>query len=261
MKLNFKIGSLLCILFLAGCDDSRDNSDKTLSEKINSTKTIIIGTEGTYPPFTFHDKNDNLVGFDIDVVNEVAKRLNLKTEFKETLWDAMFAGLNSGRFDMIANQVGVSKERQEKYSLSIPYSYSTAVVLVNENNNDIRSFNDVKDKVAAQTMTSNWNTLAKSYGAKIESVDGFAQATQLVANGSVDLTFGDRLTVLDLLRAKPNSKLKIGAISSEKKSISFALRKEDQNVTDIFNNELIKMKEDGTLKNISIKWFGEDVSI
>ena len=127
----------------------------------------MIGTEGTYPPFTFHDESGKLTGFDVEIAQEVANRLGVEAEFMETQWDAMFAGLDAKRFDMVANQVGIKPERQEKYDFSDPYITSKAVLITNENNDSIKSFEDIKGLKSAQSMTSNYADIAKSYGAEI----------------------------------------------------------------------------------------------
>ena len=88
---------------------------------------------------------DQLTGYDIDVIKAVAKAENLKLKFNETSWDSMFAGLDAGRFDVIANQVGVNKDREKKYKFS-DHTYSSAVLVVRDNEKDIKSFNDVKGK-------------------------------------------------------------------------------------------------------------------
>lgn len=108
---------LLCIValvfVLAACgNNSSNNKDNQSSSK--DKDTLRVGTEGTYAPFTYHNKNDQLTGYDIDVIKAVAKEENLKLKFNETSWDSMFAGLDAGRFDVIANQVGVNKDREKK---------------------------------------------------------------------------------------------------------------------------------------------------
>ncbi len=113
-----KFSILLCFLLsltiaLAACgsnaekDDSKaDNSSEDLLEKVKSDGKIVVGTEGTYAPFTFHDeKTGDLTGFDVEIAQEVGKRLGVDVEFKETQWDAIFAGLDAKRFDMIANHI------------------------------------------------------------------------------------------------------------------------------------------------------------
>ena len=89
-----------------------------------------VGTEGTYSPFTFHDPATNeLTGYDVDVITAVAEQLGVKAEFSETPFDAIFAGLEAERYDVVANQVSITDERQAKYDFSTPYTVSTGVVV------------------------------------------------------------------------------------------------------------------------------------
>lgn len=117
---------------LAGCGQNEKEND--LFAQIKEKGELKIGTEGTYPPFTFHDETGELTGFDVEIAKEVAKRLGVKPVFVETQWDAMFAGLDAKRFDMIANQVGIRPDRQEKYDFSDPYITSAAVLVVHKEN-------------------------------------------------------------------------------------------------------------------------------
>ena len=141
--------ALALIFVLAACGNggsSDKNSDSKSSSSNSDSKTLKVGTEGTYAPFTFHNKQDKLTGYDIDVIKAVAKEKGYKLKFNETSWDSMFAGLDAKRFDVIANQVGVNKDREKKYKFSTPYTYSSAVLVVRENEKNIKSFNDVKGK-------------------------------------------------------------------------------------------------------------------
>ena len=110
----------------------------------------------------------------------------------------MFAGLDSKRFDMIANQVGINEERLEKYEFTEPYNVSVGVVVANADNNDITTYEDIKGLKSAQTMTSNHREIAESYGAEIVGVEGFVQSVELINSGRVDVTVNDKLSVLRL---------------------------------------------------------------
>lgn len=260
-KLSILLFSLVFIL--AACGTSEDNKETTkgnLYEEIKEKGVLTVGTEGTYPPFTFHDENDQLTGFDVEVITEVAKRLGLEVEFKETQWDSMFEGLNSKRFDLIANQVGIRPDRLENYDFSIPYTKSSAVVVVPKNNNDIQSFEDIKGKRSAQSLTSNYADMAREYGAEIVGVEGLAQAVELLKQGRVDLTINDSLAVLEYLKQQPDADIKIAVQSDDVAESGFAFRKGNKELVDAINEQLQAMIDDGTLAKISEKWFGEDVS-
>lgn len=256
--------ALALIFVLAACGNggsSDKNSDSKSSSSNSDSKTLKVGTEGTYAPFTFHNKQDKLTGYDIDVIKAVAKEKGYKLKFNETSWDSMFAGLDAKRFDVIANQVGVNKDREKKYIFSTPYTYSSAVLVVRENEKNIKSFNDVKGKKMAQTFTSNYGQLAKDKGADITKVDGFNQAMDLLLSNRVDGTFNDSLSYLDYKKQKPNAKIKAIKGNAEQSKSAFTFNKDvDDKVVSDFNDGLKTLKENGKLAEIGKKWFGENVS-
>lgn len=239
--------------------DNKTADNQDLLKKIQDDKKITIGTEGTYPPFTFHDTNGNLTGFDVDLANEVAKRLGVKAEYKETQWDAMFAGLDAKRFDMIANEVGIRPDRQKKYAFSDPYITSAGVLIVNASNTKVKKFEDIKGLNAAQSLTSNYGDIAKKYGANLVGVEGFQQAIELLAQKRVDVTINDKLTYLDYKKQKPDAPIKIAATANDASSSGFMFRKNSDKLVDEVNKALKEIVDDGTYKKISEKWFGEDV--
>ncbi|GAA4716860.1 amino acid ABC transporter substrate-binding protein [Brevibacillus fulvus] len=240
--------------------DNQASGSQNLLEQIKAAGKINIGTEGTYAPFTFHDQSGKLTGYDVDVVTEAAKRIGVEPVFMETQWDAMFAGLDSKRFDVIANQVGIRPDRQEKYDFSNPYTVSSAVLAVHKDNNTVKDFADIKGLKAGQTLTSNLTDIARKYGAEIVGVEGFNQAVDLLASKRVDVTINDGLSVLDLLHQKPDTPIKIVAKAPDAAQNAFVFRKGNQELVDAFNKALDEMRADGTLLKISQKWFGADVT-
>jgi L-cystine transport system substrate-binding protein len=262
--------SFMFILSACGTNDN-DTSKEGKKEENTATKSddllkkvkdegkLLVGTEGTYPPFTFHDDKGELTGFDVEVAKEVAKRLGVEVEFMETQWDAIFAGLDAKRFDMIANQVGIRPDRQEKYDFSDPYITSAAVLITNKDNNDVKAFEDIKGLKAAQSMTSNYADIAKSYGAEITGVEGFNQAIELIASKRVDVTVNDKLSFLDFKKQKPDAAVKVVATSDDASQSGLMFRKGSETLIEEVNKALADMIEDGTYLEISEKWFGEDV--
>jgi L-cystine transport system substrate-binding protein len=233
--------------------------EKDLLAEIKDEGVLTVGTEGTYPPFTFHDENGELTGFDVEIAREVAERLGVEAEFMETQWDAMFAGLDSERFDMIANQVGIRPDRQEKYDFSEGYITSAAVLIVNESNTDIKAFEDLEGKKSAQSLTSNYGDIAKSHGAELVGVEGFNQAIELLAQNRADATINDNLSFLDFKKQKPDAPVKIVATADDASQSGLMFRKGNETLVDEVNKALQGMIKDGTYLEISKKWFGEDV--
>ncbi|WP_152176307.1 transporter substrate-binding domain-containing protein, partial [Mycobacterium tuberculosis] len=117
--------------------------------------TLTVATEGTYRPFSFHGDggSGDLTGYDVEIIQAVADELGLKVEFQETQWDAIFAGLDAGRFDVIANQVSINDEREAKYLFSAPYTVSPGVIVVKDDDGSISSFDDLEGKTTAQSLT------------------------------------------------------------------------------------------------------------
>lgn len=253
-------------MVLSACGQSKDkegtngDSEQSLYDKVKEEGKLLVGTEGTYPPFTFHDESGKLTGFDVEIAREVAKRLGVEAEFKETQWDAMFEGLNSERFDMIANQVGIREDRQKKYDFSKPYIESSAVVVVSKDNNDVKSFEDIKGLTSAQSLTSNYRDIAEENGAVIQGVDGLAQSIQLLEQGRVDVTVNDKISILDYMNKQKNANIKIAAEAEDAGQSGLMFRKGNDKLVEEVNKALEDMMEDGTYEEISNKWFGENVS-
>jgi len=265
---------LSSVILLAACGNEKKESidDKESEKSENSTDTskdllaqiqekgeLVIGTEGTYRPFTFHDDKGQLTGFDVDVATEVAKRLGVKPVFLETQWDAMFAGLDSKRFDMVANQVGINDERLEKYDFSDHYNISVGVLVTHKDNNEISSYDEINGLKAAQTLTSNHREIAEKYGAEITGVEGFVQTVELISSKRADVTINDKLSVLDFLKSKPDAPVKIVATYNDEVKIGLLFRQDNKTLVEAVNLAMSEMIEDGTHLELSEKWFGEDV--
>lgn len=242
-----------------GTGDS-SGTDTSLSS-VKGAGTIVFATEGTYKPFSFHEGGAGaLTGYDVEVATAVAAKLGVKAKFEETQWDSIFAGLEAKRFDAVANQVTINPDRQAKYELSAPYTVSQGVIVVKDSTNDITSFTDLKGKTTAQSLTSNWFTLATDSGAKVEAVEGWAQAVALLKDDRVNAIVNDKLTFLDYQVSNPGSGLKVAATTKESSESAFAFRKGSTALTQAVNTALKDLSADGTLGKLSEKYFGQDVS-
>ncbi|MFP7833388.1 amino acid ABC transporter substrate-binding protein [Marisediminicola sp. LYQ134] len=251
-------------LALAGCatassDETAEGDDSLTS--VQESGVLTIGTEGTYRPFSFHeDGSGDLTGFDVEIATAVAAELGVEAQFEETQWDAIFAGLEAGRFDVIANQVSITPERLETYVFSEPYTYSTGVIVVPTDDDSIDSFESLEGKTTAQSLTSNWNTLAVESGATVEGVEGWAQSVALVEQGRVDATINDKLTFLDYEQTTGADTIKVAAETEEQSESAFALAEGSTELADAIDEALESLRADGTLAEISEKYFGADVT-
>ncbi len=262
---------MVLVVALSGCSapqqaaapaeqPAAEPKEQTLLDKIKADGVIKIGTEGTYAPFTFHDKDGKLTGFDVEIAEEVAKRLGVKAEFIETKWDGMFAGLDAKRFDAVVNEVTIRADRLEKYDFSTPYIVAKAVLVVNQDNNEIKTFEDLKGKKSGQALTSNFAEVAKSFGAEIIQVDGFNQSIDLLASKRIDATVNDSLSYLDFKKQRPDAPIKVVDQADTKDQQGILFNKGNVELVEAVNKALSDMMSDGTYLKISEKWFGEDVS-
>lgn len=218
-------------------------------------KVLRVGTEGVYPPFSYHDSSGKLTGFDVDLISLIGKRLGVKVQFVQTPWDSMFAALEARRIDLVANEVTLNPERQAKYDLSTPYITTTGVVVVASGNTSIKSLQDLKGKKAAENTTSNWAATARHAGAQIVSVTAMDKAVAALTAGRVDAMVNDELAVKNYLNTTGNTGVKIVATTDDKSQSVFAARKGSGYMAAI-DKEIAAMRQDGSLAKIYNQYFG-----
>ncbi|MCD7109295.1 amino acid ABC transporter substrate-binding protein [Rhizobium sp. DKSPLA3] len=227
---------------------------------ITTAGVLKIGTEGTYAPFTFHDASGKLVGFDVEIGEAVAAKLGVKAQFIEGKWDGLIAGIDAGRYDAVINQVGITEARKQKYDFSEPYIASKAVLIVRQDNDDIKGFADLKGKTSAQSLSSNFGKIAQAAGAELVGTDGFDQSIQLVLTRRADATVNDSLSFLDFKKQKPDAPVKIAAEQDNADYSGIIIRKGEPELLAAINKALADIKADGTYKTIADRYFGQDVS-
>lgn len=253
------VGTVLLLAYLtyAWIYNTRDSKVDLAS---STTQTIKVGTEGTYEPFSYYNKDNKLVGFDVDIARAIFKELNMKVEFVDAPWDSMLAAFNSGKTDVVFNQVGITPERTEKYAMTAPYSYSHAALIVNKNNQNIKSFSDLKGKSAAQSLTSNYGEEAQKLGARIVNVDSFAKAVDLIDQERVDATLNDDVVYYRYLKVKKNANIKL--VETQKTSVPSGamFHKKDKALAQKVSQAIEKLRKKGELKKISVKYFGKDIT-
>ena len=243
--------ALLAVVSIVGCGGSGGNPA--------DSDTLRVGTEGTYSPFSYQGTDGQLTGYDIEIAQAVGAKLGKKVEFVQTPWDAIFAGLEAKRFDLIANQVTINDERKAKYDLSDPYTVSEGVIVTRADDTSITSLANLQGKTTAQSATSNWAQVARDAGANVEAVEGFVQAIQLLKDGRVDATVNDTLAVGEYQRTNNDAGIKIAGTTGDTSEQAFATRKDSGLIAEV-NRALGELRADGTLKRISEKYFGSDVS-
>ena len=237
-------------------------ADGDLLSEIQSRGTITIAMEGTWAPWTYHDENDNLVGYDVEVGTKIAEKLGVEPQFIEGEWDGLLAGLDAGRYDIMVNGVDITPERAEKYDFSTPYAYNRTAVITKGDNDTINTLEDLNGKKTANTISSTYAELAEQYGATVTGVDDLNQTFELLNSGRIDATLNAEVTFYDYTKEHPDANVKIAVLTDDANEVAIPLRKGDETATlrAAIDAAIEEMRADGTLKELSEKYFGVDIS-
>lgn len=263
------------LLVFTSCGDSEDIVEESASvlhftedtegdelARIQEADTITIAMEGTWAPWTYHDENDELVGFDVEVGKAVAEKLGVEPVFVEGEWDGLLAGLQSGRYDIMVNGVEYTEERAQSFDFSEPYAYIRTAIIVKDDNEEINSFEDLKGKTTANTISSTYTQLAESYGATTTGVDDLNQTIELLLQGRIDATLNAEVTFYDYMSVHPDAGLKIAALTEDASNVVIPTRKGEDSASlrEAINQAIEELRADGTLGEISVKYFGSDIT-
>ena len=257
MKTVRKLLVLLVCLMLA----SSAFAEGDLLAQIKERGTIIIATEGNWSPWTYHDEDDKLVGLDVEIGTLIAEGLGVKPEFQETDWDSILAGVDSGRFDIACNGVGYTETRAEKYAFSTPYVYTHKVLVVAADNEDIKTVEDLNGRTTANSPSSTYAQIAEENGATVTYVSTLGETMALLEQGRVDATINAQVSVEDYLAQHPDAKIKVVQIMAGD-PVAYPVRKSEETDTLVaaINDILQAAREDGRLAEISLKYFGLDLT-
>lgn len=251
----FMLASVLTMAVSAkGSDD--------LLETIQKRGTIIVGLEGDWAPWSYVDENDELTGYDVEVAKAIADKLGVEIQIVPGEWDGLFAGMDAGRYDMVVNGVEVTEERADKYDFSTPYAYIRTALIVKGDNDSIKTFEDLKGKKTANSIASTYMNLAESYGATCYGVSTLDETLTMVLQGRVDATLNAIVSFTDYMAQHPDSNLKVVATTEEASNVAIPMRKGDETASlrEAVNKAIDELREDGTLSELSIRFFGEDIS-
>ncbi len=248
---------LLLSVFFTACFDNKES-------KVKESSILKIGTSGAYYPFTFYE-NDKLQGFEIDVWNEIGKKLSMEIEFKTSKFSGLFGMLETKKINTISNQVTMTKQRLEKYYFTEAYVFDGAQIVVHKDTNNISSLEDLKGKKVGVSLGTNYAKIVKKFDTdeKIEIITydggGFEQDVVLKR---IDAFVQDRVSSVELIK-KANLPLKLVGepIVVIKNSFPFLKNEENKKLISKINSALLSLKKEGILKNISMKWFNTDITI
>ena len=229
---------------------------------IQATGKLVVALEGAWQPWSYHDESDTLVGYDVEVSRAIAEKLGVEPEYVESDWDSLFAGLDAGRFDIVCNGVEVTDERAKTYNFTTPYGYIHTALAVRKDNEDIKSFEDLKGKTTANSLASTYMELAESYGATVQGIDTLEETIQLLTAGRIDATLNADVSFYDYLNVHPDADFKLVAQTEDASHVAIPVRKGDDSASllEAINTAIEELRADGTLKALGEKYFGQDIS-
>ncbi len=245
--------------------DSAKNTSDTAWSEIEDRGTIKVATSGTLYPSSFHEaETDKLTGYEVEIIREVANRLDLEVDFTEMGVDGMLTSVNSGAIDIAAMGIDRNGENADKYNYTIPYKYSFGAMVVRESDDSgIETLEDLKGKKAAGAATTSYMKVARHFGAEEVIYDNATndQYLQDVANGRTDVILNDYYSQKMAVAALPEIPVKVHDIFYNPSETNYAIKKGNDLLTDKVNTILEEMKADGTLTELSKQFYdGEDVS-
>ena len=261
------------VLTLSGCSNSSSSTAASGTaasvapaasdqlSNIQSSGKLIVALEGAWQPWSYHDESDTLVGYDVEVSRAIAEKLGVEPEYVESDWDSLFAGLDAGRYDIVCNGVEVTEERAKTYAFTTPYGYIHTALAVRKDNEDIHTFEDLKGKTTANSLASTYMELAESYGATVQGNATLEEPIQLLTAGRIDATLNADVSFYDYLNVHPDADFKLVAQTAEASHVAIpVLKSEDTAYLDALNTAIEELRADGTLKTLSEKYFGQDIS-
>ena len=247
---------MLMIFLMTGCGNSH----------INKKHELIIGLDDNYAPFGFRDEKGELVGFDIDLAEEVAVRMGTQISFKPIDWKDKYLELNSGKIDIIWSGFNITPEREKRILFSKPYMINRQIILVAKGNNKgIVSAADLTDKIVGTQLGSpadgfiRQNEKLKNSFAKLITYDNYDHAFQALADGEVEAVVCDELVVRYEMSRHQDKFETVEATVGSVTGIAVGFRKGDVALLKEFQKAFDEVIDDGTAQKISQKWFHADL--
>lgn len=247
----------LSLLFTA-CDSKEETKMQSSSKEI-----IKVGTSGSYFPFTYFE-NDELKGFEIDVWNAIANKMGMKVEFETSKFSGLFGMLETSKIDTISNQITMTDKRKAKYDFAHPYVYDGAQIIVHKENNSIKSLDDLKGKKVGVGLGTNYAQIIKEYDKnnEIEVItydgNGYLQDVKLKR---INAYIEDRTSAVESIKkGKLPLKLAGEPIKIIVNSFPFLRNEKNAILLEKVNNAIDKLRKEGVLKEISMKWFNTNIT-
>ena len=260
MRKFFALLLVLMTMFLfVGCGGGNTNENA-------GAKKIIVGLDDNYPPMGFKDEKNEIVGFDIDLAKEASKRLDKEVEFKAIDWSSKEAELKSGRIDVLWNGLDITEKRKENMLFSDPYMDNRQIIFTKNTTQNIHSVEDLTGKVvgtqsgsSAEEYFDNNPDVVKTFG-ELKKYSDYIAAFMDLENGRLDAIVADEITGRYYMSKHPNIFEALDVTVGPVSTFGIGFRKDDTELRNSVQKVLDEMKADGTMAQISTKWFDADIT-
>jgi polar amino acid transport system substrate-binding protein len=253
--------TVLMTFAFSACGSSASNNDSSTS---TSSSVLRVGIDDTYPPMEYKDEAGNHVGFDIELAQAIGKKLNKEVQFVPTAWTAIFTALSSNKYDCIISSLSITEDRKKTIAYTKPYVANSQCIIVKADNTTTASEKDLGDKIVAVQMGTTSDEACVEFQKSItfkdyKKYEAMTEALSELKIGRVDAVVCD-LVIGKYFVAKDKGSFKTVATTLPNEPIGIGFTKANQAEAEKFDKLLDEMRKDGTLKAISEKWFGEDMT-
>lgn len=244
----------LSVLLLACGGDEESSGGEAGGDDGEITK-LVVGTDATYAPMEYMDDSGEIVGIDIDIVDAIAEELDIEVEYKNIGWEPLFPALDNDEVDFAVSSITITDEREESYDFTEPYYIANQLILVPEDS-DITSFADLEDKkVSVQINTTGHIVVQELLGETspdIVAAETMPLAITEMSNGNADASVGDNSTVNEYIQNNPEADVEtIEDDSFDKEYYGLMVKKGNDEVLELLNEGIAKIKESGELEEIT----------
>ncbi|MFZ7946393.1 MULTISPECIES: ABC transporter substrate-binding protein [Bacillaceae] len=256
------IVGLMFLFVLSGCSSSKSNGSEKKEVKdekmdlVNDGK-LTFAMSGLLKPLNYKD-GGKLVGFDVEIGNEIAKRVGLEANPVTNPWETIIQGLKGKKYDAIIGSMTATEERAKQVDFTNPYYISGAQIFVADSNDTLKTKDDLKDKRIGVMQASTYKIVAEQYTKDIKNYPSDVYALQDLGPGRVDAVITDKIVGISAMK---ESGLKIKDVDEilQEEKIAIAVNKDNPVLLKKINEAIKSMVDDGTYEKISVKWFGKNL--
>ena len=249
---------MLIVGIMIGCGGQAPQPSSEPGPGPAPKQKIIVGSDTTFAPLEFADASGKYVGFDVDLIYEIAKAADLEVDFRSLPFDGLIAGLKANQIDVAISSMSITEERKQEINFSDPYYHSGLCISVQAKNDSIKGLDDLKGKkIAAQSGTTGEKEAKKIAGAKVRSFTNSDQTFMELKNGGVDAVIND-YPVTQYFIKSGNSDVKIVGERFNSEDYGIAVTKAKPELLTKINAGLKTIKQNGKYRELYLRWFGEE---